>query len=623
MFRTSIVIVVVLVCVAVLGIGVRKLIGQGGNQQAYVFHPVKKADLPIVVTERGSLESQVETTITCRVENVGDRGSSGTQIIYIVPNGSAVEKDQLLVEFDSATIRDRLDQQTLAYQKAISAKIQAVAKYDNQAIQNETTLEEAKLAIDLAVIELEMYTDEKDGTEKLAREQIDRQVDEAKNAALEARAQLELAEVERAGMKELFKLGYRGKSDLEQSRLKYLQAEDRLASSVNQVKTYQGTSRKLERFERKMEIMRIEGSRDTAQRNLKQVVNDNKSLLEQALAAKEEAVNTELKEKERLVHMAKQLENSKILAPHAGMVVYKRERRGGSEIEEGAMVRERQDILTLPNLTQMQVSTQVHEAVLDQVRPGLPASVRVDAFPDKIYRGVVEKVGVVPASNGGWFSAGGAKTYETTVRLVDEVESLKPGMTAVVNMHVDKVEGVLTAPVQAIIQANGSTWCYVESPNGAGIERRDIEIGRSNDRFVHLQSGVNEGERIVLNSMDIYDQENQEPEEITAESGVPEMPESLAGVGYDAPPADAKVRSGPGARRPGAGRPGAPSGQGGEMARGARGGGAGAGARPGGGRPGGGQRASGGGGQRAGGPGGGGGNRPRGGGGGGPRQSAN
>ncbi|MFC1758201.1 efflux RND transporter periplasmic adaptor subunit [Planctomycetota bacterium] len=556
MLRTSMVIVLVLVCISVLGIGVRKLVGEGGNQQAFVFYKAKKADLPIVVTERGSLESQVETTITCRVENVGDRSSNGTQIIFIVPNGSAVEQDQLVVEFDSATIRDRLDQQTLDYQKATSARIQAVAKYDNQAIQNITSLREAELAIKLAEIELLMYTDERDGTEVLALEQIARQVDEAKNTALEARAQLELAEVERAGMKELFKLGYRGKSDLEQSRLKYLQAEDRLASSINKVKTFDGTRRNLERFERKMEVMRIEGAKDTAKRNLKQVVNDNESLLQQALAAKEEAVNAEIKEKERLDHMAAQLGNCKILAPHSGMVVYKQERRGGSEIEEGALVRERQDILTLPNLTRMQVNTQVHEAVLDQVRPGLPASIRIDAFPDRVYRGVVEKVGVVPASSGGWMSSGSAKTYETTVKLIDEVVSLKPGMTAVVNMHVDKIENVITVPVQAIIQANGDTWCYVESKDGKGVERREIEIGRSNDRFVHVKKGISEGDRIVLNSMDIYDQENQEPDEISAESGVPEMPDSLDGVGFDAPasggPGGSKSQ-GPGGRRPGEG----------------------------------------------------------------------
>ena len=560
----------VLTCFAVLGAGVRRLVNTDGNTGAFVFYEVQRSDLPIVVTERGNLQSQVETTITCRVENVSDRGSTGTQIIYIVPNGSAVEKDQLLVEFDSAAIRDRADEQTLAYQKATSAKSQAIAKYDNQILQNQTTLAEAVLAKELAEIELEMYQDERDGTAKLAKEDIDIKVDEAKNTANEARAQLELAEVERDGLKELFKLGYRGKSDLEQSRLKYLQAEDRLASALNQIKTFRGSRRKLDRFERLMEEKRLKGAVDTAIRSIEQVKNDNKSLLEQALAAKNEAINTETKEKERLERTQRQLANCKIFAPHAGMVVYKRERRGGTEIMEGAMVRERQDILTLPDLSRMKVITQVHEAVLDQIRPGLPTSVKIDAFPGRIYRGVVDKVGVVPASNGGWFSSGSVKTYETEVRLVDEVQGLKPGMTAVVNMHVDKLEGVLSVPVQSIIQADGSTWCYVAAGNG--VLRKDISIGRSNDKFVHIKEGLEQGERIVLNSMDIYDQQNEGPKSISSESGVPEMPETLAEVGYEAPAAS--ERGGPGgprqAGRGGPGGPGGPGGQGGPEGAGGR-----------------------------------------------------
>ena len=295
--RTAAIVVSVLGCVALLGSGVKQLVGSGEVQGAYVFYELKKTNLPIVVTERGNLESQVETTITCRVENIGDRSSTGTQIIFIVPNGSAVEKDQLVVEFDSATIRDRLDEQTLSYQKATSSKSQAIARYDNQVLQNQTSLAEAKLKLELADIELQMYKDEQDGTAKLAKEEIDRKVDEAKNAANEARATLELAEVERDGMKELFKLGYRGKSDLEQSRLKYLQSEDKLASSLNQIKTYRGNRRKLDRFERLMEEKRLQGAVDTADRSIQQVINDNKSLLEQALASKSEAINTEKKEK--------------------------------------------------------------------------------------------------------------------------------------------------------------------------------------------------------------------------------------------------------------------------------------------------------------------------------------
>ena len=552
--KTGIAVLCVLGCVGLLGTGVAQLTGSNQGQSNYVFYEVTQSDLPIVVTERGNLESQVETTITCRVENIGDRSSTGTQIIYIVPNGSAVEKDQLLVEFDSATIRDRLDQQTLAYQKAMSSRSQAIAKHDNQILQNQTTLAEAKLKKELAGIELQMYKDEKDGTAKLAKEEIDRKVDEAKNSANEARATLELAEVERDGMKELFKLGYRGKSDLEQSRLKYLQAEDRLASALNQIKTLRGNRRKLDRFERLMEEKRLQGAVDTADRNIQQVENDNASLMEQALAAKNEAINTEKKEKERLDRMEAQLTNCKIFAPHSGMVVYKRERRGGTEIMEGAMVRERQDILTLPDLTKMKVKTQVHEAVLDQVRPGLPASVRVDAFPDKVYRGVVESVAVVPSSSGSWFSSGSVKTYETEVKILDEVESLKPGMTAVVNIHVDKIESVLAVPVQAIIQADGDTLCYVA--DDGGVARKEIKIGRSNDKFVHVKEGLSQGDKVVLNAMDIYDQQNDQPKEISSESGVPEMPDSLEGVGFEPDSSTAKGPGRFGQGRPGPGRPG-------------------------------------------------------------------
>ena len=519
--------------VGLVGAGVSKLVDSGESNAAFVFYDVRKSDLPIVVTERGELASQVETIITCKVENLGDRGNSGTQIIYIVPNGSAVEKDQLLVEFDSATIRDRLEELELAFQKARSARIQAEAKYNNQILQNETTLAEAVLARDLAEIELSMYKDPKVGTAKLSKEQIDRQIDEAKNAANEARATLELAEVERDGMKELFKLGYRGKSDLEQSRLKYLQAEDRLASALNQIKTYRGNRQKLDKFEQQMEEKRLQGALATSERNIKQVENDNQALLDQALASKNEAINTESKEKERLERIRQQLENCKIFAPHSGMVVYKRERRGNTEIMEGAIVRERQEILSLPDLSKMKVKTQVHEAVLDQIRPGLPTSVRVDAFPESTYRGVVEKVGVVPSSNGGWFSSGSVKTYETEVRIVDEVEGLKPGMTAVVNMHVDRIEDVITVPVQAIIQSDGETWCYKET--GRDISRQGIKIGRSNDKFVHVREGLEVGDRVVLNSMDIYEQENDQPQEISSDSGAPEMPESLAEVGFEAP----------------------------------------------------------------------------------------
>ena len=56
------------------------------TSEPLVFHTVKSDDLRIVVTDRGSLESQRETEVVCEIEPMP--GWLGTRIIYLVPNGS-------------------------------------------------------------------------------------------------------------------------------------------------------------------------------------------------------------------------------------------------------------------------------------------------------------------------------------------------------------------------------------------------------------------------------------------------------------------------------------------------------------------------------------------------------
>ena len=79
-------------------------LGSGTNSDL-IFYRVKMSDLPIQVTENGSLQSQKTTELRCEVENFG-RERSGTQILTIVPNGEYVKEGDLLVELDSALIRN-------------------------------------------------------------------------------------------------------------------------------------------------------------------------------------------------------------------------------------------------------------------------------------------------------------------------------------------------------------------------------------------------------------------------------------------------------------------------------------------------------------------------------------
>ena len=146
----------------------------------------------------------------------------------------------------------------------------------------------------------------------------------------------------------------------------------------------------------------------------------------------------------------------------------------------------------------------MHESVLDQVKPGLPAVIRVDAFADRTYKGTVKSVAVLP-DQGGWL-ASDTKVYKTIVTIDEEVTQLKPGMTAVVEIDIEQLTQVLTVPIQAIVQRADKNWCYIQVNNQ--LEKREIKLGKTNDKFVEIKQGLQDGDVVVLNPMSLVDEQN-------------------------------------------------------------------------------------------------------------------
>jgi HlyD family secretion protein len=486
-----------------------------------VYFTVQRSDLPIVVTERGNLESQLNVEVLCEVDEIPRAGVSGTPIVWIIPNGTSVEAGELLIELDAAPHQERLDQQILETDRARANQIQAQAKHENQITQNETTQADAELDVRLAELEVEMFTDEESGTRKLEIEAIERLIDDVNNEIRAAQANLQLKENEKRGIETLFKLGYAGKSELDRIRLDFLQAEGQFAAKVNRLKTQMSSLDKLQDYELDMESLRLHGKLETARRKLEQVKRNNEALVAQSQALLDAANQGLAKEEERLARYREQLEKCRIYAPQDGMVAYavSSSRYSREEIREGVAVRQRQRLLSLPNLTKMQVRTAVHESVLDQIKPGLRTTVRLDAFADRIYQGSVKSVAVLP-DPGGYFSSD-TKVYETLVTIDQEVQQLKPGMTAVVEIHVDRLVNVISIPVQAVVQIQKQTWCYVDE-RGIPV-RRPLKMGRSNDKFVEILEGLAEGDRVVLNPMAIFDESEQSDSQTDDETnGAPE-----------------------------------------------------------------------------------------------------
>ena len=462
----------------------------GISDPLLIYHTVRRGDLQITVTERGNLQSQDEVKVICEVDDIHGDNIHGTPILWVIPNGSSVKKGDLVVELDASNHQERLDRQILSTDKARSEQIQTRVKYENQQTQNQTNLLEAELQVNLVDLAMKQYVDEEGGTFQIELQTVELQIQEAQAGQLIEQTNL-------TGVEQLHKLGYRSSGELAEAQLNALQAERRLATAIS-------TMKELVEYQFPKTKMQLKGQVDSADRALLQVEQDNQALLEQARAAMEAADEASKKEEELLVRYREHLEKCKIYAPQDGMVAYAVETNHwrSVEIRAGAAVRPQQTLLTLPNLKKMKVTTAVHESVLFQVEIGLPVTITVDAFQDRSYQGTVRSIAVLPDQDS-WMSSD-IKVYETVVTIDEEVARLKPGMSAVVKIHIDRLKDVLTVPVQAIVQIKNDTWCYVDAERN--VERRLIELGGTNDKFVEITEGLEEGDRVVLNPMAIVDE---------------------------------------------------------------------------------------------------------------------
>jgi HlyD family secretion protein len=200
-----------------------------------------------------------------------------------------------------------------------------------------------------------------------------------------------------------------------------------------------------------------------------------------------------------------QLGKCTIAAQKTGLVVYGGARDdniyyGGEErVREGASVRERQAIITIPDMTRMSVNVKIHESYIKKVHRGQKARITVDAFPDDILGGEVTKVAVLPDSQNRWMNPD-LKVYLTTITIDGTHEWVKPGMSAKAEILVDKLNECVYVPVQAVSADNGKQICYVE--HGFKPERREIVAGEFNDEFIEIKNGLKEGERVLLRPPD-------------------------------------------------------------------------------------------------------------------------
>jgi HlyD family secretion protein len=457
--------------------------------------------LVVTITENGEIDAKRSTNVGCQVESLS------STIVWVIEEGTHVKQGDKLIELDSADLQERLRTQDMVYKTAKAVFEKAEKTFLITQSQRESLLSVAALTVKFGLMDFRKY---------LGSDLADRVVAQEGKAAFDSlmkdpalggaalqqkrklTSDISLAdeELSRAANKvewtrTLKEKGYVTGSELQADELAWkrcqvLLDEAKTALDLFQVYEFPKAAEKAytDWLEAKREYDRVDARTASELASAGATRDNNKD----ALALEET----------RLQKIKDQLAKCTITAPQPGMVVY--DTSGGRSdrviaIEPGATVRHQQNLIKLPDMSEMIVKVKLHESVVKQAVGEAPAYITIDALPKDRLTGKVTKIAVMPDRSQWWLNPG-LKTYVTEITLDQTPAGLKPGMSAQVEVLVDTRNDVLQVPVSAVFVDQGFQVLYVKTPSG--VETRRIEVGLSNDRMVEIAKGLTENEEVYL-----------------------------------------------------------------------------------------------------------------------------
>ena len=438
---------------------------------------VQRGPLTINIVESGTIRPREQVVLKNELEDPA-------AILFIVDEGSLVKKGDLLIELDISDLDNELVERKIRVQNDEADLIHAQENMKVVENQAQADIQQAELDFKFAKQDLKKYIEGE--YPKLTKES------EAKITL--AQEELSKAEEDLKWSQILYKEKYLAQSELQKHELAAKKTELNLELAKADLDL-------LESFTYQRQIDQLESDVKQAEMALERTQRLAAANIAQA-RAQLSAREAELKEEtDRLRRTERQIARAKMYAPIDGMVLYAssvedRWRRDDDHIETGTVIRERDEIIYLPTASEFNVEVNIPEVDLGKLEPGLPVSVAIDAMPGRTFHGQVRGIAQLPDAGSRYLNPN-LKLYETVIELDSTVDSLRNGMSCQAKIMVAHYDDALYVPMQSAVRLQGQTVVYVLEDNAVPTPR-PVELGMDNSSFVHVLSGLNEGERILL-----------------------------------------------------------------------------------------------------------------------------
>lgn len=197
----------------------------------------------------------------------------------------------------------------------------------------------------------------------------------------------------------------------------------------------------------------------------------------------------------KVAEVERRIGSATISAPSDGLVILPEIWKGGSrgQVTVGDTVWGGSTLMELPDMAAMRVDAWVHEVDVGAVAPGQPVSIVIDAWPDPPHPATVKRVADLAVKRD---RESDVKYVKLEIELAATDPKMKPGMTVRAEVQVEKLEGVLKIPREAVVRDGERTFVRVRALGG--WREVDVVTGAQNDTHVVVSEGLQEGDEVAL-----------------------------------------------------------------------------------------------------------------------------
>ncbi len=174
------------------------------------------------------------------------------------------------------------------------------------------------------------------------------------------------------------------------------------------------------------------------------------------------------------------LDKTRIRAPFDGII-------GFRQVSIGDYVSPGQDLVNLESIQPLKVKFDVPQTAITAISDGQMIDLTIDAFPGQSFQGKVYAID--PQINQA------TRSVPVLARIPNEDGQLRPGLFTNVTLSVDRREGALLVPEEAVFSQGGERYVYRVADGKAALVA--IALGQRKNGMVEITKGLAAGDTVV------------------------------------------------------------------------------------------------------------------------------